>query len=711
MRRSIVLTLLLLALSARGELTIPRMQASIVVDGDLSDSGWSSAARVEHFVEYMKSDNAEPPVKTVARIAYDAAFVYVAFEAKDPHPDQIRAPYVDRDKLLEDQDWVEVLLDTRDEHRAAMGFRVNARGIQADSNFDDTITTEDFSPDYFFESAARVTPDGWSAEIRIPLSTLRYPARDPQTWGVMFLRNYPRDFRYVMSNVVIPKSGNCFLCHEAEFAGLAGLPAGGHMTLAPYTSAQRVEASRALGSRMITEPLRGDTGGDFKWSPSTAVTFDATLNPDFSQIESDVPNISANSRFAFDYPEKRPFFLESVDLLNTPIRAVYTRSIESPAWGVRATGQAGETAYTALLASDRAGGTTIVPGALASSSFTRDDRTLAGIGRVRQTIGKSFVGFLATIREGNGGHNRVFGPDFLWKVNESDRVIGELLVSDTTGSSAGHALRLYATRDKKAYDVYAGIRDFSDSFRADDGFVPQVGVRSLGSELGYHLYPKSGVALIRPYIGMERFVRTSDRGVVHDSVYTGVYFEGGRFGSRGWITLHPGDRDCAGAGPMRYRFIEFDLRGVPSRWLTSVVLHGTAGGKLDYSNAREGHGASLQLTGSVRPTDHLDVDLTTNREWLHVPNGQRVFDAQIERLKATYTISARSLVRAIAQYDAVDESIRSGGFTTSLLYGYRLNWQTVFYAGYGDERLLDENARLRRNGNSIFAKVSYAWQH
>src|SRR6185369_14136411 len=364
MRRTMLLTLLLAALNARGALTIPRMNGSVVVDGDLTDSGWSSAARVERFVEYMKSNNAEPPAQTVARIAYDAAYVYVAFESKDPHPADIRAPFVDRDRLMEDQDWVEVMIDTRADLRSAMGFRVNARGIQADSNFDDTIYNEDFSPDYFFESAARVTPDGWSAEIRIPLSTLRYPARDPQTWGVIFLRNYPRTFRSVMASVNIPKSSNCFICHEAEFGGLAGLPAGGHMTLAPYTSAQRVE-SRALGSRMMTEPLRGDTGGDFKWSPSNALTFDATLNPDFSQIESDVPNISANSRFAFDYPEKRPFFLEGVDLLNTPIRAVYTRAIEAPAWGVRATGQSGQTAYTALLASDRAGGTTIVPGALA----------------------------------------------------------------------------------------------------------------------------------------------------------------------------------------------------------------------------------------------------------------------------------------------------------------------------------------------------------
>ncbi len=710
--------MLLLVLLVTGSLSaapsIPRINAPIIIDGDLSDAGWANAARIEHFVEYMQSNNGAPPVETTARIAYDSANVYIAFQSRDPHPADIRAPFIDRDKVTEDQDWVEVLIDARDEHRAAMGFRVNARGIQADSLSDDTTQNEDFSPDYFFESAAQRTPDGWTAELRIPLSTLRYPARDPQTWGVIFLRNYPRSFRYVMANVEIPKSSNCFVCHEEEFAGISGLPAGGHMTFAPYTSAQRVE-SRNLAQRMRVEPLRGDSGGDLKWSPGAALTFDATLNPDFSQIESDVPNISANSRFAFDYPEKRPFFLEGVDLLTTPIRAVYTRAIESPAWGVRATGQEGSTAYTALLASDRAGGTTILPGALSSDSITRVDRTLAGIGRVRTTIGRSFVGLLTTVREGDGTHNRLLGPDFSWKPNETDRLVGQLLLSDTTGSGSGHALRVYAARDAQNYDLFANFKHSSDSFRADDGFVPQTGVQAGYVEAGWHFYPKSRVSYVRPYIGIERDTRTKDHGLVHDGIYPGIYYEGGKFASRGWITFHPADRDAVKVNEnifvRRYSMIEFDWRAVPSRYLTSITIHGTAGGKLDYTNANEGRGASLALTGAVRPTDHLDLQLTANRDWLHLLNGERVFAANIERLKATYTISARSLVRAIAQYDSCDQLVRSGGLTTSLLYGYRLNWQTVFYAGYGDERLLDETARLRRHGSTLFAKVSYAWQH
>src|SRR5581483_1789647 len=268
----------------------------------------------------------------------------------------------------------------------------------------------------------------------------------------------------------------------------------------------------------------------------------------------------------------------------------------------------------------------------------------------------------------------------------TDRLVAQLLLSDTTGSGSGHAMRIYAARDAKLYDLFANFKHSSDSFRADNGFVPQTGVQVFYAEAGWHFYPKTHVSYVRPYIGVERDTRTRDHGLVHDGVYPGIYYEGGKFASRGWITFHPADRDAVKVGEeipvRRYSMIEFDWRAVPSRYLTSVTLHGTAGGKLDYTNANEGRGAALALTGAIRPADHLDLQLTMNREWLHLLDGTRVFAANIERLKATYTISARSLVRAIAQYDSCDQLVRSGGLTTSLLYGYRLNWQTVFYAGY-----------------------------
>src|SRR5436853_1810619 len=161
---------------------------------------------------------------------------------------------------------------------------------------------------------------------------------------------------------------------------------------------------------------------------------DLTLNPDFSQVDADVPQITVNQRFAVFFPEKRPFFLEGFDLFDTPVQVAYTRTITSPRWGARSTGKIGDNAYTVLVTNDRGGGLTIVPSALGSAFAAQDFKSLATIARVRRDVGKtgSFVGAVLTDRENDGGgHNRVIGPDFLWRPNESDAVNGELLFSDT----------------------------------------------------------------------------------------------------------------------------------------------------------------------------------------------------------------------------------------------------------------------------------------
>ena len=726
MRRATVLLLVVLASAlhaAPTQLTIDKLQGSIVLDGDLADSGWAGASHVEQFFEYSRGDNTAPPVRTVTSLAYDDRFFYVAFRCDDPRPSSIRAPFVDRDQVLADQDYITVALDTQNDRRSATIFRVNARGVQADSVLNDANGTEDYAPDFFYEASARVTPEGWVAEIRIPLSSLRYPDNDPQTWGVILARNYPRDFRYTMASTRIPKGSGCYLCHASTLTGLAGLPRGGHITVAPYSTASRDE--QRIGTDLAADPVRSDGGLDLKWNASSKLTIDATLNPDFSQIESDVPQVSVNSRFALSYPEKRAFFLEGVDLFSTPLRAVYTRSITSPAWGIRATGQTGTTAYTLLAVEDRGGGAVVLPGSEGSSFVRQDFRSLAVIGRLRTSIGSSFAGLLLSDREvQGGGHNRVIGPDFLWKMTTADKLQGQYLFSVTQNpnrpdlsvlfdgrSGNGHAARVVYTRDTDRYDIFSHVIDYSPRFRTDNGFIPWADLRGTYFELGGHIYPKSGFAsYIRPYAGGG-----------HESKWqggsAGFYFEG-KLGSSGWIGYHPAEKDIVRGQKIPYRFTEVHLKANPSRFLPTMTLDGSIGQRIDYVNARVGNGAALTFTSSVRPTEHLELAANINREWLNV-EGSRLYAADIDRLKATYVFNGRSLARLVAQRSNVDrttrlyrESVspRDGDFTLSALYGYRLNWQTTFFVGYGDFRLLDENDRFMPDSRSVFMKMSYAFQ-
>ena len=171
-----------------------------------------------------------------------------------------------------------------------------------------------------------------------------------------------------------------------------------------------------LGSPLVNRPVKLDGGLDVKWTPNAVTALDGTINPDFSQVESDVAQLSVNQRFALFYSEKRPFFLEGIDLFATPIQAVYTRTITAPRWGARVTGKLGGTSYTALVTEDKGGGSVILPGPNGSDFADQDFRSFVAVGRVRHEIGNSFAGLLVADREvQGGGYNRVIGPDFQWR--------------------------------------------------------------------------------------------------------------------------------------------------------------------------------------------------------------------------------------------------------------------------------------------------------
>ncbi|HSP34617.1 MAG TPA: carbohydrate binding family 9 domain-containing protein, partial [Thermoanaerobaculia bacterium] len=217
---------------------ITKADTPITIDGDLSDAAWKNAARVEKWYEINVSDNAEPSVKSVGYLTYDAKYLYAGFEFFDPDPSQIRGPYNDRDHISGNtDDFCGILLDTRNDKRSGVEMFVTARGTQYDAVTDD-FSGEDSSPDFFWDAATKITKTGWTAEMRIPFSSLRYDNPNPREWGIMLYRNYPRDRRYQIFSNRLPRGSNCFVCHRAPLVGLQGLPSGGHLVTAPYVTAR-----------------------------------------------------------------------------------------------------------------------------------------------------------------------------------------------------------------------------------------------------------------------------------------------------------------------------------------------------------------------------------------------------------------------------------------------------------------------------------------
>jgi hypothetical protein len=717
---------------------IERIAAPIEVDGELGDEGWRGVDGIELWFETRPGDNVEPKVKNVGYLAYDGAFLYAAFEFGDPEPGKIRAPFGNRDNVPSSTDYGGLIVDCNDDGRTAQMFLANPRGIQYDAISSDAAG-EDSAPDFFWDSAGRITADGWVLEMRIPFSSLRYANGDPARWRVLLYRNWPREFRYQMFTSRLPRESTCFICNSTPLVGLEDLPSGGHWIAAPYlTGTQRAEpANGEIGDRLAGGDVESEMGLDVKWLPNPDTVLDLTLNPDFSQIEADAPLISANERFALFFPEKRPFFLESVDLFSTPLNAVYTRTLTAPRWGARATGRLAGSSYTFLVGEDRGGGSVVIPGRLGSELAEQAYESLVAVGRLRRDFGQSFVSFLYSGREiDGGGSNRVFGPDFQWQVSDNDVVTGQLLFSRSETPDlpelaqewdgrelSGYASELWWYRQREHWDFFVLYNDLDDDFRADNGFVTQVGYRRLYGEVGRSFYPED-----KP-VSRLRLFTIADYKVDHDGeLLTKWLVPGFGFDSllnsfvRVELVL---EETRSGERLIRRNQIRPRIELRPGGLVSEIEVSAQLGDQIDFANDRPADGATVDAELELRPTDHLELELEASRRWLDVgtPEGQtgRLLTAEVAQLRSTYTFTARSWLRLIAQWRSVErrpdlyansEGVEavSKSFDGSLVFAYKLDWQTVLYAGYGDARELDELDDLRPARREIFVKVSYAFQ-
>lgn len=717
-------------------LTIRRAAGPITVDGDLSDAGWQGADSVTTWFETRVGDNIEPQVKNVAYLAYDDHYFYAGFRFDDPQPDGIRAPLGDHDNVPSTTDYAGVIVDSRNDAKTALMFLANPRGVQYDAITSD-VSGEDNAPDFFWDSQGRITATGWTLEIRIPFSSLRYEQTGAPTFGLLLYRNYPRDRRYQFFSARLPRDVNCFICNSSKLTGLGTLPPGSHLVVAPYGTAGQTAAPEGdLGTPLQDEDVDFEGGLDLKWSPSSALTFDGTVNPDFSQVESDAAQIVANERFALFFSEKRPFFLEGVDLLSTPFQAVYTRTITQPKAGGRATGRFGKTAYTALVTQDEGGGVVILPGPQGSDDAPQDFLSDVGIVRVRHDLGQSYLSLMANTREvRGGGYNRVIGPDVQWRPRPTDTFTGQFLWSETRNPNRtdlhptwdGRRLSDYATmliwsHSTRTTDWWLQGQDLGPDFRADNGFITQVGYREAFLEAGYTIRPKDFFLNRVRFFSVNWVDVDRDQDVLTQRVSVGAGMDGA-LNSFVRIELNADQFRVGEELLSRFR-PRLIVETSPGRVLNSITADATVGEEIDFANGREASGVTLNASVALRPDDHLELRGTVSRRWLNVDDptlGEgRLFLAQVERLRTTWSFSSRSFVRLIVQYVDTQRdpalytfsaAEKDASLSTSALFAYKLNWQTVLYAGYGDQRdHLDTTDRLEKSGRQWFTKLSYAWQ-
>ena len=306
----------------RPELNAVRIADPPVLDGKLDDAAWTKAEASTAFVQKFPNEGQPPSERTTLRIVYDDANVYVSFDCE-----QRSVPVVERltrrGRLVE-SDWVSVAMGTRGDGKSAFEFLVNASGVRVDAlRFNDNEKTEDRDENWEAETAVR--EGGWSAEFRIPLHLLRFAAAPEQTWDLQ-ARRYISELQETNEWAFFTRSAGGEVSHYGKLRGLRGLTPRAPVELRPFVLGKMERREHSSEQVDSGTNFAASAGLDLKWHPANDLTFDLTVNPDFAQVEADQQVLNL-STFETYFPEKRPFFLEGVDVFATPIQLLYTRRI------------------------------------------------------------------------------------------------------------------------------------------------------------------------------------------------------------------------------------------------------------------------------------------------------------------------------------------------------------------------------------------------
>ncbi len=737
-----------------GQVTIPRVSTPPVLEEFLEmkpSPAWEGKlAKVDRFLQRTPSDGEPVSQRTETYLGYDNKNLYTIFICFDKEPRKIRARLSHRDDIADDDDIVELMLDTFHDHRRSYAFFANAVGVQADA-----IWTEgqgfDFSFDTVFDSQAKRTGRGYVAMLTIPFRSLRFSSNDPQTWGIML----DRDIKRNNESSFWPQNSSRIqgrLNQEGEALGLESISPGRNIQLIPYGI---FRSFRGLDLRDPDHPaytsadVAGRIGLDAKVVLKDKFVLDATVNPDFSQVESDDPQVTVNQRFEVLFPEKRPFFLENANYFQTPIPLLFTRRIADPKWGVRLTGKDGPWAVGALVADDASPGES-VPG----NDPLFGKHAQFAIGRVSRDIGsQSSIGLMYTDREINGYFNRVGGIDGRIKLpgnwaTSFQGVVSSTRCSDTTNSScnfgeylAGPAAEVIVNRDGRKLNYLLDYTDRSDGFRTNSGFDPQPDIHNIYQKIQY-LFRPEGKHLVSWGPMLETYETFDHEGNEINSGYflsTSAEF----LGQTNLMVLYGPEREILRPRDFSvlmqnheylrhtlevqfdtsyYRPVSFHL----DYRFGSRVNYDPPDGQIPFLTGR----TSITSTLTIRPNKSLRVDNTYLLFRLHDRTGPiGSFNDHILRSKWNYQFDRKLSLRFIAEYNAVlanpsfTSLPTSKNFNADFLITYLVRPSTALYVGYNSnlENVLsplgtDADGNLLRgdrfinDGRNLFVKASYLFR-
>ena len=732
--------------------TIPRVDAAVTIDGVLDEPAWREAARLTGFRQYMPVDGRPAEERTEVLVWYSPTAIHFGIIAHARDVSTVRATVADRDEIGRD-DRVTIYLDTFDDRRRAFLFAVNPLGAQADGVHTEGSAAAgrmfgggaDYSPDFLFDSRGMVTDSGYVVEVRIPFRSLRYPAGDARRWGLQIKRDIPAS-GYEDTWTGVRRAGASFLAQAGHIEGLRDLERGVVIETQPFVTAASTGRRTLPDEQFDRGNPRLDGGVNLRFG-FTQFAVDATLNPDFSQVESDAGLVTVNERFALFVSEKRPFFLEGIELFSTPNQLVYTRQIVDPLVGGKITGKLGPWSIAHLTALDE--------------RISRD--VLANVTRVRRDLaGSSTAGLTLTSRESSTAFNRVLAADtrlvFARLYFFEAQLGGSWTGEDGAPTAAAPIWKLEVDRTGRSWGFNYSINSTGEDFRALLGFVPRSGVTSVRAFNRLSWYGARGALLesVTTFLGPAYVWRYGELGrdgpiEGEESINLTARFRGGweltSSIDRAFYELDPDDyagftvERSGGAvepylPPSRVDGLLYPTVGIrtPIWQRANATLQFSRGAVPVFLEGSEGLETRASLSLSLRPTAVVRVEGNAVMSRIERErDGSEFARVLIPRLRVEYQPTRALFFRVIGEYRSEQVAglrdarsgeplllygepwapAESGALRGEWLISYQPTPGTVAFAGYSSTHrspLAERWRDFERELDGFFVKLAYQFR-
>jgi hypothetical protein len=719
--------------SGQRTLTISRAAGPIRVDGNLDDPGWEGAARTRGFTEMRPREGHPAPVETEVLATYDGTHVYFAFIAHDPDPSRIRATLQQRDQIFSD-DFVGVMLDTHGDANLGYYFFASALGVQGDAQV--SPNNEDWSIDFVYQTAGRITGTGYIVEMAIPFSSLRFPNRPVQEWRITFARSYPRSSQHQFSWSPLSMDNPCVMCQLGYLQGIEGITAGGTLEILPAVVASQAGRLSTPGDPSSFEQgsVSASASLGAKYVFRSGWMAEGTVNPDFSQVESDAAQVDVNTTFALFYPERRPFFQEGMDLYDTRMNVFYSRSINAPQAAAKVAGRQGRTSFGYIGARDEH--TPFILPFEERSVVLQAGPSTTNVVRLRHNVyGDSHVGaLLADRRMDGGGSGTTVSADASLRFATNYRFAAHLVGSHTAEPDdptlsaripnigfgrgddsytaafdgeefSGHAASLLLARNARTWSWNVGYSEASPTYRADAGFQSRNDFRRTTGWTGVTLHPnRHGVERLSGGVGVgsswnfegtgkEAWVNPSLSVALPRQTHVGI----------GTNLRRETFRDVEMEGLTRYTI---NVNSAFSDLMSAGFFVGTGRSVARmFATPEVGRGTDAMLWATIRPLQRLVIEPSLTYAELNRLDGEEIYSGYIARTRVGFQYNRELQLRVVLQYNEFDERL-----DVEPLLVYQVNPFTMFYVGstYGSHAF-DEVGR-RNTDRQYFAKFQYLFR-